>query len=95
MIHQTIDFEQSKERKCTAVRPGVSERLDELKYLYNGLNNFLHRVGQELVKSIPEWATQYIHTCTFFPQLGFLTAVVANPDTGKGHFDGEGLVDDI
>ncbi|KAH8889520.1 hypothetical protein GQ53DRAFT_825406 [Thozetella sp. PMI_491] len=94
-IHQTIDFEQSQERKCTAVRQGVDARLDELKHYYDGLNDFLHRVGQELIRIIPAWATRYIHTCTFFPQLGFLTAVALNPETGKGKFDGEGLVDDV
>ncbi len=95
LIHQTIDFEQSKERKCTAVRQGVNVKLDELKHRYDGLNDFLHRVGQELIKMIPAWASRYIHTCTFFPQLGFLTAVVLNPETGKGRFDGEGLVNDV
>ncbi len=95
MIHQTIDFEQSEERSCTAVRQGVNEALDSLKHRYDGLDHFLHRVGQELVKIVPEWAVRHIQTCTFFPQLGFLTAVSFSPETGKGRYHGEGLVDDI
>ena len=95
MIHRTVDFEQSEERNCTAVRSGVSDALDSLKHRYDGLNHFLQRVGQELIQTIPEWATRYIQTCTFFPQLGFLTAVSFNPETGKGRYDGEGLANDV
>lgn len=93
LISQTIDFEQSMERGRTAVRQGVDANLDELKRSYDGMEHFLTNVIAKLRGELPEWARQYIQNCIFFPQLGFLTVVSANPETGKGNYDGEGLHD--
>jgi DNA mismatch repair protein MSH5 len=95
LIHQTVDFDQSKESNRTTVLQGLSAQLDELKRRYDGLEHFLSRVTSELIRKIPEWATEYIKFCAFFPQVGFLTAVCLNADTGKGLYDGEGLVGDV
>jgi len=94
LICNTIDFEQSKESSRTAVRPGIDSRLDELKRHYDGMEHFLSQVASRLIQKMPSWAAQYIHSCTFFPQLGFLIAVRLNLETGKGWYDGEGLAGD-
>ncbi|KAI1770907.1 muts domain V-domain-containing protein [Hypoxylon cercidicola] len=93
LISQTIDFEQSMERGRTAVKHGVDTNLDELKRSYDGMEHFLTNVIARLRNELPEWARNYVQNCIFFPQLGFLTVVSVNPETGKGNYDGEGLND--
>ncbi|XDG10457.1 hypothetical protein ABKA04_010072 [Annulohypoxylon sp. FPYF3050] len=93
LIGQTIDFEQSLERGRTAVRHGIDANLDELKRSYDGMEHFLTTVIAKLRAELPEWARKYVQNCIFFPQLGFLTVVSLNPETGKGDYDGEGLND--
>ncbi|KAI1094799.1 muts domain V-domain-containing protein [Rostrohypoxylon terebratum] len=93
LISQTIDFEQSMERGRTAVRHSVDANLDELKRSYDGMEHFLTTVIAKLRAELPEWARKYVQNCIFFPQLGFLTVVSLNPETGKGNYDGEGLSD--
>lgn len=81
------------ERGRTAVKQGVDADLDERKRNYDGMEHFLARVIAKLRSTIPEWARKYLQNCIFFPQLGFLTVVSINPQTGKGDYDGEGLND--
>jgi DNA mismatch repair protein MSH5 len=57
------------------------------------MEHFLATVIAKLRSDIPEWARKYVQSCIFFPQLGFLTGVSTNPNTGKGNYDGEGLHD--
>ncbi|KAI8957462.1 muts domain V-domain-containing protein [Daldinia sp. FL1419] len=93
LISQTIDFDQSMERGRTAVKQGVDAGLDELKRSYDGMEHFLTNVIAKLRSELPEWARRYIQNCIFFPQLGFLTVVSLNPETGKGNYSGEGVED--
>ncbi|KAI1154751.1 muts domain V-domain-containing protein [Nemania diffusa] len=93
LITETIDFEQSVDRGRTAVKQGIDANLDERKRDYDGMEHLLARVIAKLRDSIPEWARKYVQNCIFFPQLGFLTMVSINPQTGKGNYDGEGLRD--
>lgn len=94
LIAHTIDFQQSKEARRTCVMQGVSAELDGLKRNYDGLEAFLNEVAAHLVAEIPEWAQQYVKNCIFYPQIGFLTAVSMDPETGRGNYEGEGLGDD-
>ncbi|KAI0489521.1 muts domain V-domain-containing protein [Xylaria cf. heliscus] len=93
LITETIDFEQSVERGRTAVKQGIDADLDERKRIYDGMEHLLGNVNAKLRSGIPEWARKYVQACIFLPQLGFLTTVSVNPQTGKGDYDGEGLHD--
>ncbi len=75
------------------MKQGVDANLDELKRSYDGMENFLTNVIAKLRGELPEWARKYVQNCIFFPQLGFLTVVSLNSETGKGNYDGEGLND--
>lgn len=94
LIAGTIDFQQSKEARRTCVIQGVNAELDELKRNYDGLEYFLNEIAGRLTEEIPEWARQYVKNCIFYPQIGFLTVVSLNAETGRGNYEGEGLVDD-
>ncbi|KAK8019771.1 hypothetical protein PG990_004909 [Apiospora arundinis] len=93
-ISKTIDFEQSSERERTAVNRGIDANLDEMKRQYDGMEHLLTEVGEKMRGDIPEWAQHYIRNCVFLPQLGFLTVVLLNEQTGRPNYEGEGL-DDI
>ncbi|KKY34130.1 putative msh5 protein [Diaporthe ampelina] len=95
LITGTIDFQQSKEARRTCVMQGVSAELDELKRNYDGLEYFLNQVAALMIEEIPEWAQQYVKNCIFYPQIGFLTVVSLNPESGRGNYEGEGLSDDV
>ncbi|KAI0165541.1 muts domain V-domain-containing protein [Xylariaceae sp. FL1272] len=93
LISETIDFPQSEERGRTAVKQGVDAELDERKRIYDGMDHLLGTVTTSMRKDVPEWARKYVRNCIFFPQLGFLTVVSLNTETGKGKYSGEGMHD--
>ncbi|KAG9235634.1 muts domain V-domain-containing protein [Amylocarpus encephaloides] len=93
-ISQVVDFESSAEQGRTAVLQGVDGELDNFKRTYDGMDSLLTRAYSLLLKDLPEWALQYVTSCLFYPQLGFLTAVHLDPATGAGRFEGEGIEDD-
>lgn len=74
---------------------GVDAELDDMKRTYDGLGDLLSEIATQLSNELPEWARTYIENCIFFPQLGFLTVVQLDPETGKGKYEGEGTDDDI
>ncbi|APA14707.1 hypothetical protein SS1G_06712 [Sclerotinia sclerotiorum 1980 UF-70] len=94
IITETIDFERSAEQHRITVRQGVDPELDEMKRTYDGIESFLAEVKRKITDDIPEWARQYVENCIYFPQLGFLTVVQLDPDTGEGKYKGEGTEDD-
>lgn len=69
--------------------------MDELKRNYDGLEHFLNQVAALLITEIPEWAHAYVKNCIFYPQIGFLTVVSLDPETGRGKYEGEGHAGDI
>lgn len=95
LISTTIDFQQSKEARRICVLPNVDVELDELKRNYDGLEHFLNQVAIHLLREIPEWAHPYVKNCIFYPQIGFLTVVSLDPETGRGKYEGEGHADDL
>jgi DNA mismatch repair protein MSH5 len=95
MITDVVDFERSVEQHRTAVLQGVDAELDGIKRTYDGMGSLLTQVATQLSNYLPEWARQYVENCIFFPQLGFLTVVPLDPDTGKGKYEGEGIENDI
>ncbi|KAK7418315.1 hypothetical protein QQZ08_011302 [Neonectria magnoliae] len=90
IINKTIDFDQSKSRHRSSVKAGVDPQLDELKRTYDGMDSFLTEVVNHMNRKLPEWACQYVRSCIFLPQIGFLTVVESNPETGNGRYEGEG-----
>jgi len=81
------------ERGRTAVKQGVDAELDERKRSYDGMEHLLASVMTRLRNGLPEWARRYVQNCIFFPQLGFLTVVSRDPNTGKADYSGEGSND--
>ncbi|TVY85141.1 MutS protein-like protein [Lachnellula suecica] len=95
MITEVVDFQRSAEQHRTAVLQGIDEELDGLKRTYDGMDSLLTRAAVELSNDLPEWAIKYVENCIFFPQLGFLTVVPLDLETGKGKYEGEGIDNDV
>jgi DNA mismatch repair protein MSH5 len=95
IISTTIDFQSSQEQHRTVVVQGIDAELDNMKRTYDGIGDLLTQVAAQMTSELPEWASQYVQNCIFFPQLGFLTVVPLDPTTGKGRYEGEGIENDI
>jgi DNA mismatch repair protein MSH5 len=76
------------------VKWGVDPELDQLKHLFAGLEDILAQVRMRLLQIMPGWARVHPVNCIFYPQLGFLVAVVLDPETGQGAYHGQGLNND-
>ena len=95
IITETVDFPRSAEQHRTAILQGVDTELDGIKRAYDGMDDLLTQVATQMSRDLPEWASQYVENCIFFPQLGFLTVVSLDPETGKGKYEGEGMENDV
>ncbi|KAH7330304.1 muts domain V-domain-containing protein [Rhexocercosporidium sp. MPI-PUGE-AT-0058] len=94
MVDEVVDFGLSTEQHRTVVKTGFDAELDNIRRSYDGLDSMLTEVATQISSSVPEWAAQYISNCIFFPQLGFLTVVPLDPESGKGKYEGEGIEND-
>lgn len=93
MINRVINFDEAKSQHCCSVRPGVDTELDALKRQYDGMGSFLTAVVNRVAEDLPLWARQYIQSCVFLPQLGFLTVVEQEFQLGNGIFNGKSVND--
>lgn len=73
---------------------GIDPELDGMKRTYDGMESLLTEVQRKMSENLPEWARQYVENCIYFPQLGFLTVVKLDSETGMGKYDGEGIEGD-
>ncbi|PQK09386.1 hypothetical protein BB8028_0001g14560 [Beauveria bassiana] len=90
LVKKTIDFEQSKLRGRYCILSGVDPDLDQLKRRYDGMEDFLTQVIGKIIENTASWARQYIRSCIFLPQLGFLLVIDLDETTGQGKYSGEG-----
>ncbi|KAM0513167.1 hypothetical protein ACHAPE_008206, partial [Trichoderma viride] len=93
MINRVINFDEAKSQKYCSVRPGVDPELDAFKRQYDGMNSYLAAVTSRVAEDLPAWARQYIHSCVFLPQLGFLTIVEQGSQLENDTFNGESIND--
>lgn len=54
------------------------------------MENFLTQVIDKIIDNTASWARQYIKSCIFLPQLGFLLVIDLDEKTGHGKYSGEG-----
>ncbi|KAL8370967.1 hypothetical protein RB595_001023 [Gaeumannomyces hyphopodioides] len=90
MVSDTVDFEASEVANKTVVCHGVDQALDQLNHRFNGMESFLVEVTRQVVMDVPQEARQYIQQCVYYHQIGFLTVVYVDPETGKPQYEGPG-----
>ena len=84
---EKVDFAASSEMHRTVIKSGVDDDLDAMKRTYDGLDDLLNRVCQDIVATIPSVYSLELNII-FFPQIGFLISVKLNPITGRVDYEG-------
>lgn len=74
MVHDVVDLELSEEQHRTVVRRGVEAALDQIKNVYDGMDDLLSHVAQDIARTMPPEIDCQINVI-FFPQLGFHVTV--------------------
>lgn len=82
-----VDFSSSVEMHRTVVNAGVDGDLDTMKQTYDGIEDLLNRISQEIAAMIPRQYNVDLNVI-FFPQIGFLISMLMNPETGRGKYEG-------
>lgn len=71
----------------TVVLPGVDDELDEIKRMYEGIESLLNQTSKDIAKSIPNQFSLDLNVI-FFPQIGFLISMPADPVSGRAEYEG-------
>ncbi|KAF1953404.1 hypothetical protein CC80DRAFT_518265 [Byssothecium circinans] len=86
-ISETVDFDASAEESRTVILQGVDEELDNMKYIWKGLDDLLSRVARTLSENVPSTVQGDLNVL-YFPQIGFLVTVPIDPETDEAAFEG-------
>ncbi|KPI35358.1 uncharacterized protein AB675_9898 [Cyphellophora attinorum] len=89
-IYEVVDLELSQEQHRTVVKRGVDENLDQIKDVYDGMDELLSQVAVDIARGMPQDLDCRINVI-FFPQLGFHITVPLNELTMQPVWDGDGL----
>ena len=85
--HEVVDQELSIERHRTVVKRGVNERLDEIKDIYDGMDDLLSKAAATIARILPADFEACLNVI-YFPQLGYHITVPINAETGQPVYDG-------
>lgn len=85
MVHDVVDLEATIEQNRTVTNRGTDEKLDEIKNVYDGMEELLSQVAVEIGRNIPGYIKLNV---IYFPQLGFHITVPVTKETGQAVFDG-------
>ncbi|TKA65356.1 hypothetical protein B0A49_08109 [Cryomyces minteri] len=90
-ITEVVDFEESTQQHRTVVKTGVDEELDNMKRTYDGIDNLLSEVARHIAEGVPSDLRSDLNVI-YFPQIGFLVAMMLDEETGCGVYEG-GIAD--
>lgn len=86
-IHDVVDLEASIEQHRTVVKRGVNDHLDEIKDVYESMDNLLSKAAVEIAKTLPAGLGPNLNVI-YFPQLGYHITVPLDAETGQAVYDG-------
>jgi DNA mismatch repair protein MSH5 len=86
-IHEVVDLEPSIEQHRTVVKRGINERLDEVKDIYDGMDDLLSKAAVAITRTLPADFQSNLNVI-YFPQLGYHITVPINAETGQPIYDG-------
>ena len=70
VVHDVVDLESSIEQHRTVVRKGINDRLDEIKDVYDGMDDLLSRAAVAISRTLPADFEPSLNVI-YFPQLGY------------------------
>ena len=82
MVHEVVDLESSVEQHRTVVKRGVDENLDQIKDVYDGMDDLLSHTAVEIARTMPAEINCSLNVI-YFPQLGFHITVPIDETTGE------------
>lgn len=85
MLHDVVDLESSIEQHRTVAKRGIDDKLDEIKNVYDGMEELLSQVAVEIGRKIPVFIKLNV---IYFPQLGFHITVPMDEETGRAVYYG-------
>ena len=71
------------------VKPNIDERLDNLRQTYSGIDSLLCDAARQVAADLPGDVAAIL-SVAYFPQLGYLISIRADPQTGEPYFVGGG-----
>ncbi|KAK3061689.1 hypothetical protein LTR53_019688, partial [Teratosphaeriaceae sp. CCFEE 6253] len=83
LINDVVDIEGSKDQGHTVVKPGVDDELDEAKRTYDGIEDLLSHIANNVAEHVPAELNSMV-SVMFFPQIGFLICIRLDEETGSG-----------
>lgn len=90
IIYETVDLESSADQHRTVVKRGVNDQLDEVKDVYDGMDDILSRKAIEIASLLPPGMNVALNVI-YFPHLGFHLTVPLDETTGQAVYDGADL----
>ena len=87
-IHDTVDLDSSIEQNRTVVKHGINDQLDEIKSVYDGMDDLLSRTALDIARTLPDHIAVKLNVI-YFPQLGYHITVPLDPATGKPMYEGD------
>jgi DNA mismatch repair protein MSH5 len=86
-VHDVVDLGSSIEQHRMVVKRGVNERLDEIKDVYDSMDNLLSKVAVEIARTLPGDFGSKLNVI-YFPQLGYHITMPIDAETGQPIYDG-------
>lgn len=90
-INDIVDRDSSIVDNRTVVKRGVNDQLDEIKNVYDGMDDLLSRTAIDIARNLPDHIAVKLNVI-YFPQFGYHITMPIDPDTRQPLYEGE--VDD-
>lgn len=71
----------------TVVRTNVDDELDEMRRVYDGLDDLLSQASRAIADPLPLDYGRDLN-CVYVPQIGFLISIPIDPTTGRPQYEG-------
>jgi DNA mismatch repair protein MSH5 len=87
-INDIVDRDSSIAENRTVVKRGVNDQLDEIKNVYDGMDDLLSETAREIAQTLPDHIALKLNVI-YFPQFGYHITMPIDPDTGHSLYEGD------
>ncbi|EXJ86901.1 hypothetical protein A1O3_03855 [Capronia epimyces CBS 606.96] len=90
MVYEMVDLDASTDQQRTVIKPGINDQLDEVKNVYDGMNDILTTKAVEMARALPAGVNVDLQV-TYLPHMGFHLGVPLDLTSGQPVYDGREL----
>jgi DNA mismatch repair protein MSH5 len=87
-IHDIVDLDSSIEQNRTVVKRGINDQLDNIKNIYDGMDDLLSQTAIDIARTLPDHIAVKLNVI-YFPQLGYHITMPIDPATRQPLYDGK------